>query len=88
MLRADPAPASCNAKVLLTPPAVAVNVAVWLELTVDTFAVKEALVAPEATVTLEGTVTAALLLDRATVSPLLEAALPSVTVQESVPAAV
>lgn len=87
MLRAGPDPASCNAKVLITPPAEPVTVAVWLVLTVATFAVNDALVAPAETVTFDGTVTAALLLDNETANPLAEAALPNVTVQASVPAA-
>lgn len=79
---------SCRAKVFVTPPSDALRVAVCVELTVETVAVKDALVAPDATVTLDGTVTAVLLLDNDTASPLPEAALPSVTVHESVPAAV
>lgn len=88
LLRLGAAPPSCRAKDLLTPPADAERVAVCDELTVETAAEKEALLAPEGTVTLEGTVTAALLLDSATVRPVLLAALLSETVQESVPAAV
>ena len=51
-------------------------------------AVKLAVVAPAATVTDEGTVTALLLLDRLTACPPVAAAAFSVTVQESVPAPV
>ena len=51
-------------------------------------AVKLALVAPEATVTDEGTVTAVLLLERLTAWPPLGAAALSVAVQLSVPAPV
>ena len=52
--------------------------------TEDTVAEKLAVVAPAATVTVPGTVTAALLLDRLTVVPPLAAAALSVTEQESV----
>ena len=79
---------SCSAKVLLTLPAVAESVSVCDEVTAATVAVKLALLAPEATVTLEGTVTADPLLDKETVIPPLDAAPLSVTVHESVPAAV
>jgi hypothetical protein len=57
-------------------------------LTAVTAAEKLALVAPDATVTEAGTVTAALLLARFTVNPLLAAAAFRVTVQLSVPAPV
>jgi hypothetical protein len=57
-------------------------------LTDETVAVKLAVVAPEATVTEAGTVTAALLLARPTANPPLGAATFSVTVQLSVPAPV
>jgi hypothetical protein len=53
-------------KVCDTPFAVAVNTAVWLELTEATVAVKPAVVAPAATVTFAGTVAFALLLDSET----------------------
>ena len=67
---------------------VAVKVAVCVVLTDATVAVKFALVAPAATVTLAGTVTAALLLVRPTANPPLAAAAFSVNVQLSVPAPV
>jgi hypothetical protein len=57
-------------------------------LTDKTVAVKLAVVAPEATVTEAGTVTAELLLARLTANPPLAAATFSVTVQLSVPAPV
>ena len=57
-------------------------------LTAETVAVKLAVVAPAATVTEAGTVTAALLLARPTTNPPLPAAPFSVTVQVSVPAPV
>ncbi len=63
----------------------AVNVADWSVETAATVAVKVAVVAPAATLTEAGTVTAALLLDKVTVVPLLGAAVLRVTVQESVP---
>jgi len=57
-------------------------------LTAETVAVKLAVVAPAATVTLAGTVTALLLLARLTVNPPVGAAALNVTVQLSVPAPV
>jgi hypothetical protein len=56
--------------------------------TVLAVAVKLALLAPAATVTVAGTVTAELLLDRLTLTPPLGAAALSPTVQVSVPAPV
>ncbi len=77
---------SCRAKCSDTPPALAVSVACCVEVTGDTVAVKLALIAPAATVTLEGTLTSELLLTRLTVNPPLAAAAFNVTVQASVPA--
>jgi hypothetical protein len=57
-------------------------------LTEETVAVNVALLAPAATVTVAGTVTAELLLARLTLKPPLGAAALSATVQESVPAPV
>ena len=76
------------AKVADPPPEEPVSVAVCAVVTAAIVAVKLALVAPEATVTDDGTVTAALLLERLTDWPLLPAAALSVTVQLSVPAPV
>ena len=73
---------------MVTPLALAVNVAVCAVVTVVAVAVKLALVAPAATVTVAGTVTAELLLARLTVNPPLGAAALSATVQLSVPAPV
>jgi len=67
-----------------TPPALAVSVAVCAVLTALTVAVKLALVAPEATVTAVGTVTALSLLAKPTEIPPLPAALLKVTAQLSV----
>lgn len=64
---------SCSAYVAVAPPAVAVSVAVWVVLTADAVAVNEALVAPDAIVTDDGTVTALLLLARPTVVALVAA---------------
>ena len=75
---------SCIPKVLATPPALAVNVAVCVLLTADTVTVKPALVNFSGTVTVAGTATAALLLARLTVSPPCGAGPLSVTVQASV----
>jgi hypothetical protein len=77
-----------RAKVFETPPAVAVNVAVWVEDTAPTVAVNPEVVAPAGTVTEDGTVTALLLLARFTAKPPLAAAAFSVTMQLSVPAPV
>jgi hypothetical protein len=76
---------TCKIKVLDTLPALAPSVTVWLLVAADTVAVNVALVAPAATVTEAGTVTAELLLDKLTVAPPLPAAVLSATVQESVP---
>ena len=61
--------------------------AVWFEVTDATVAVKPAVVAPAATVTLAGTVALALLLDSVTDSPPPGAAAVNVTVQAEVPGA-
>lgn len=79
---------SCRAKSTDAPPAVAVSVVLSAELTADTVAWKVALVAPAATVTEAGTVTAELVLDNVTVSPSVPAAPLSVAVHGSVPAPV
>jgi hypothetical protein len=77
---------SCKAKVSATLPALAVRVAVCAVLTDETVAANLALLAPAATVTEAGTVTALLLLERLTLNPPLGAAALNATVQESVPA--
>jgi hypothetical protein len=79
---------SCSEKVLAVPLALAVNVTACAVLTDETVAVKLPVVAPAATVTVAGTVTAELLLVRPTANPPLAAAAFSVTVQLSVPAPV
>ncbi len=79
---------SCIAKVSETLPALAERVALVEPLTAVTVAVKLAPVAPGATVTDAGTVTAELLLARLTGSPPLAAAAFRVTEQLSVPAPV
>ncbi len=79
---------NCKAKVLATLLALAVRVAVWEVVTEETVAVKAAVVAPAATVTVAGTATDELLLARLTVNPPVGAAAFSVTVQLSVPAPV
>jgi hypothetical protein len=81
-------PFNCRAKVWETLPAVAVNVTACAEVTDATVAVNPALVALAGTVTVAGTVTDELLLDRLTLKPPLGAAEVSVTVQASVPAPV
>ena len=62
----------------------AVTVATWVDVTVPAVAENVALLAPESTVTLAGTVTAALLLDRATTAAAV-AAVFRLTVQVDVP---
>jgi hypothetical protein len=71
--------------VLITPPALAVTTPVWLLLTCAPVAVKVLLVCPDATVTLEGTVRLALLLESDTTNPLPEAAPIKATEQEVLP---
>ena len=70
------------------PFAVAESVAVWAVVTDATVAVNEALVAPEATVTLPGAVRALLLLATETLTPVDGAAPLSDTVHADVPAPV
>jgi hypothetical protein len=79
---------NCRAKVFETLPAVAVRVTACAAATDDTVAVKPTLLLFAGTVTVAGTVTAALLLDRLTMRPPLDAVDVSVTVQASVPAPV
>ena len=76
---------NCSAKLLETPPALAVSVTACAVVTEDTVAVNPALVAFAGTVTVAGTLTAALLLARLTLKPPLAAAAVSVTVQLSLP---
>jgi hypothetical protein len=76
---------SCSVTVCAAPPALAVSVAVSDELTGEMLAVKLALLALAPTVTEAGTLTSALLLNRATANPPLAAAAFNVTVQLSVP---
>jgi hypothetical protein len=66
-------------------PCFAVSVTVCDDLTADTLARKLAVLAPEETVTEEGTVTAVLLLARLTIMPVLAAAELNVTVHLSEP---
>jgi hypothetical protein len=76
---------SCKAKVSKRLPAVAVSVTDCAVATGNTVAVNTVLAAFAGTVTVPGTVTAGLLLDRFTLSPPDGAAALSVNVQESVP---
>jgi hypothetical protein len=85
MLSVGMAAFNCSAKVLETLPALAVSVTACAVVTDDAVAVNPALVAPAATVTVAGRVTAALLLARLTLSPPVGAADVSATVQRSVP---
>jgi len=77
---------SCTLKVFAIPAAVAVIVADWLALTLFTVAEKDALIAPDGTVTLAGTVTEELLLESDTAKPVSGAVPFRLTRQESVPA--
>ena len=76
---------SCRAKFLETRFAVAVSVTVCTDVTDDTLAANPALLAFAGITSVAGTVTAALLLARLTVRPLVPAAPVSVTVQLSLP---
>ena len=76
---------NCNAKLFVTPVELAVKVTACAVPTALTFAVKPALVAFAGTISVDGTVTAALLLVIATLKPPLGAAPLNVTVQASVP---
>ena len=66
---------NCNARVCVLVPALAVKVAVCAVLTLAVVAVNDAVVAPVGTVTVDGTVTAVLLLARVTFTLLVAAAL-------------
>ena len=79
---------SFNEKVIDAPLALAVNVAVCVVLTEATVAVKPVLVDPAGTVTVFGTVTELLLLERLTLNPPVPAAALTLTVHVSVPAPV
>jgi hypothetical protein len=79
---------NCRAKVLETPPALAVRVTACAAVTDDTVAVNPAPVALAGTTTVAGTVTAALLLTNDTLKPPVPAGPLSVTVQASLPAPV
>ena len=87
-LNVDTAALSWRAKVADSLAALAIKVADSAELAGETDAVKAALVAPAATITVAGTITNELLLVRFTVDPPLAAAAFRVTVQLSVPAPV
>ena len=76
------------AKVLETPPVLAVKVTDCAVVTADTVAENPALVAFAGTVTVAGTATAALLLAKLTIKPLLAAPVVRVTEQASLPAPV
>jgi hypothetical protein len=85
MLSAKIAAFSCKVKFFDMPPTLAVIVTACAAVTEATVAVNPALVAFAGTVTVLGTVTAELPLDRFTLSPPLGAAAVSVTVHASVP---
>jgi hypothetical protein len=88
MVNVGTAAFNCRAKVLETPPALAVRVTACPVVTDDTVAVNPALLALAGTATVAGTVTDALLLARETLKPPLPAGPLSVTVQASLPAPV
>jgi hypothetical protein len=79
------ASSTCILKFSVIPPALAVRTTAGDPAPVETVALKLALVAPSATVTEAGTVTAALLLARLTVVPPLGAAAVSDTEHGTVP---
>ena len=85
MLSIGTAAFNSRARLLETPPEVAVRVTDCAGVTDETVAVKPALVAFAGIVTVAGIVTAELLLVRLTLSPPLAAPEFSVTVQASVP---
>ena len=85
MLSVGTAAFNCRPKVLETLPELAVRVTDCALVTGETVAVNPALVAVAGTVIVAGTVTAALLLERLTLSPPLAADEVSVTVHASVP---
>lgn len=85
ILKVGVATFKCRTKLLETLLALAISVAVCADSTRDTVAMNPALVVLAGTVTVVGTETAVLLLDRLTVSPLLGAAELSITVQASDP---
>jgi hypothetical protein len=84
-VRVGTAAFNCRAKVSGVPPVLADSVAVCAVVTDETVAEKLALLAPAATVTDDGTVTDASLLERLTANPPLAAAVFTVSVQASVP---
>lgn len=77
-----PLAARFSENVFATPDALAVNVAVSLLVTCPTFALKVAVAFPDGTVTLEGTATLELFVERLTGTPLLGAEALSVTVHD------
>jgi hypothetical protein len=84
----EPAAERFSEKVFETPAALAVRTAVWdVDSVAATVAEKLAVVAPAGTVTLAGTVTFGLLLERATANPPVGAALFMVTVHAETAAA-
>jgi hypothetical protein len=76
---------NCRSKLTETLPVLAITATVCVYPTGDTVAVNPALVAFAGTVTVAGTKTAALLVDRLTLSPFFGAGAFSATVQASVP---
>jgi hypothetical protein len=84
-VRVGTAAFNCRARVSDILPTLAVTVAVCAVPTDDTVAVNPALVAVAGTITVEGIVTAALLLEKLTLRPPEGAAALNVTVQASVP---
>jgi hypothetical protein len=85
MLNVDIAAFNSRTKLSEALAALAISVTACVDPTGDTVAVNSALVAFAGTVTVAGTETAALLLDRLTLIPFFGAVALSVTVQASVP---
>ena len=88
MVNVGTAAFNCRTKLRETPPALPVRVTACAVVTEDTVAVNPALLALAGTITVAGTVTAALLLTNDTLKPPLPAGPLSVTVQASLPAPV
>jgi hypothetical protein len=85
MVNVGTAAFNCRAKVLETPPALAVSVTACSVETDDTVAVNPALLTFAGTATVAGTTTATLLLAKDTLKPPVPAGALSVTVQASLP---
>ncbi len=86
MLSVGVAAFNCRTKLAETVPTLAFSVTLCAFITAETVAVNAAVVPPAGTVTVAGTATAVLLLERFTIRPPVGAGPVSVTAQASVPA--